>query len=143
MWQKTLNLVKERGRYELFCVGGLYGRSTKTILDFEVKFFGCCSIEFGIQSLVGAPNGFNIRVLFLLFLFFLPCSFAFGVSKTFVVFQCVLPMKKRKNQFGYKTWKILENVVCRLVFGVKWFDHHNLSHAKTNVTYSHNKILII
>jgi hypothetical protein len=53
-------LVKERGRYELFCVGGLYGRSTKTILDFEVKFFGCCSIEFGIQSLVGAPNGFNI-----------------------------------------------------------------------------------
>jgi hypothetical protein len=60
-------LVKERGIYELFCVRGFmfYNRPIKTVLDFQMKFFGCCSIALGIpkkyyKSLVGAPIGFNI-----------------------------------------------------------------------------------
>jgi hypothetical protein len=50
MPKKTLDLVNERGRYELFCVRGLmlYDKPIKTILDFEVQFFGYCSIAFGV-----------------------------------------------------------------------------------------------
>jgi hypothetical protein len=52
MPQKMLNLVKEWGQYELFCVRGFmfYGKATKIILDFEVEFFGHCSITFGIHQ---------------------------------------------------------------------------------------------
>jgi hypothetical protein len=40
----------------------LYGRPIKTVLDFEVKFFGHCSITFRFcnLSLIGAPIGFYI-----------------------------------------------------------------------------------
>jgi len=46
-----LNLVKEWGQYELFCVKKLmfYGRAIKIILDFEVEFFGHCSIAFNLE----------------------------------------------------------------------------------------------
>jgi hypothetical protein len=67
MPQKPLYLVKERGIYELFYAKGFmfYGRRIKTILHFQVKFFGCCFIAFRVpkiyyKSLVGAPIDFNI-----------------------------------------------------------------------------------
>ncbi len=39
-----------------------YKRPIKTVLDFKVKFFDCCSISFGVytQSLVDTPIGFYI-----------------------------------------------------------------------------------
>jgi hypothetical protein len=67
MPQKTLNLVKEKKIYELFCVRGFmfYCKPITIVLDFQVKFFGCCSISFGVpkkyyKSLFCAPIGFNI-----------------------------------------------------------------------------------
>jgi hypothetical protein len=51
MLQKTLNSVKERGGYGLFCVSGfmLSDRFVKIILNFEIKLFCHCLITFGFQ----------------------------------------------------------------------------------------------
>jgi len=56
MLQKSLNLVKERRGYELFCVRGfIFGdRFIKIVSNFEINFFFHCLIAFGFQrSLVG------------------------------------------------------------------------------------------
>jgi hypothetical protein len=51
MLQKTLNLVKERRKYGLFCVKGfMFGdKFVKIVLDFEIKLFCYCLITFGFQ----------------------------------------------------------------------------------------------
>jgi len=51
MLQKTLNLVKERRWYGLFCVKGfMFGdRFVKIVSDFEIKLFCHCLIAFGFQ----------------------------------------------------------------------------------------------
>jgi len=55
MLQKTLNLVKEWGGYELFCVRGfMFGdRFVKIVSDFEIKLFCHYLVAFGfLKSLI-------------------------------------------------------------------------------------------
>jgi len=41
-----------------------YGRPIKTILDFEVKLFGRCSIAFGTQKVLYIHNWQTYRFLY-------------------------------------------------------------------------------
>jgi hypothetical protein len=52
MLQKTLNLVKERRGYGLFCVRGfMFGdKFVKIVSSFEIKFFFHYLISFGFQK---------------------------------------------------------------------------------------------